>query len=53
MRFEGTTPPTVANSNAFSKVPTDCIISVPVGSLSAYTTATNYPDPATYTYVEE
>jgi hypothetical protein len=53
MRFDGTTPPTVANSNAFSNVPTDCIISVPVGSLDAYKTATNYPDPATYTYVEE
>jgi hypothetical protein len=26
---------------------------VPVGSLEAYTTATNYPDPAKYTYVEE
>lgn len=53
IRFENTTPPTVSNSSAFSSIPTDCIISVPVGSLSAYTTATNYPDPAKYTYVEE
>jgi hypothetical protein len=53
IRFEGTTPPTVADSAAFSNVPTDCVISVPVGSLDAYKTATNYPDPATYTYVEE
>ena len=53
IRFEGATPPTVSNSNAFLVLPTDCIISVPVGSLEAYKTATNYPDPNTYTYVEE
>ena len=53
VRFDGTTPPTVANSNAFFSLPTDCIISVPVGCLDAYKTATNYPAPATYTYIEE
>jgi hypothetical protein len=53
IRFEGATPPTVPYSTDFNSVPTDCIISVPVGSLDAYKTATNYPDPATYTYVEE
>lgn len=53
LRFEPTTPPTAASSNAFSGIPTDCIISVPVGTLAAYTSATNYPDPATYTYIEE
>ena len=53
IRFEGTTPPVVANSNVFTGIPTDCIISVPAGSLEAYTTATNYPSAATYTYVEE
>jgi hypothetical protein len=53
IRFDRTTPPTVSSSNTFSAAPTDCIISVPVGSLEAYTTATNYPDPAKYTYVEE
>ena len=53
IRFDGTTPPTVSDSNAFANIPTDCTISVPVGSLEAYKTATNYPDPNTYTYVEE
>ena len=53
IRFEGTTPPTVSSNTAFFNFPTDCIISVPVGSLEAYKTATNYPDPNTYTYVEE
>ena len=49
--FLPTTPPRVSNSNAFSKIPTDCVIHVPVGSLSAYTSATNYPLSSTYTYV--
>lgn len=53
LRFEGSTPPTVANSGAFSNLPTDCVISVPVGSRTAYTSATNYPSSGTYTYVEE
>lgn len=53
IRFNATTPPTIGNSNAFSGLSTDCIISVPIGSLSAYTTASNYPSSATYTYIEE
>jgi hypothetical protein len=53
LRFDGVVPPTVAHSNAFGNIHTDCIISVPVGSLEAYKTATNYPSAATYTYVEE
>lgn len=53
LRFEGATPPTVANANAFSGLPATCIISVPVGSLAAYTSAANYPSATTYTYVEE
>ena len=52
LKFESTTPPTVANSNAFNNVPTDCKIYVPAGTLSAYTSATNYPSSSTYTYVE-
>lgn len=52
IKFEGTSPPTVSNSNAWSNVPTDCIIYVPTGSLAAYTSAANYPDPNTYIYVE-
>ena len=53
IRFLPQTPPTVSGSNAFSSIETDCIISVPTGTLEAYTTATNYPSSATYTYVEE
>lgn len=53
LRFEPSTPPTVSNSNTFTMIPTDCVISVPTGTLSAYTSATNYPNPATYTYIEE
>lgn len=51
--FKPTTPPAVANSNAWTSMPTDCIIYVPSGKLTDYTTASNYPDPNTYTYVEE
>ena len=53
LRFEPTTPPTVAAATAFTNVPTDCVISVPVGSLAAYTSAANYPSSSTYTYIEE
>lgn len=51
--FNSAAPPTVEASSAFSSLPTDCIIRVPSSSLSAYTSATNYPDPTVYTYVEE
>ena len=57
LHFKPTTPPTVSASNAFSSLPTDCIIYVPYSAdhsiLTAYTTASNYPDPNTYTYMEE
>ncbi len=53
IHFKPTTPPTVSNASAFSGVPTDCIIYVPTGSLSAYTSAANYPSSSTYSYVEE
>ena len=52
IKFTSETPPTVANANTWTGIPTDCIIYVPQGTLFAYTSATNYPDPATYTYVE-
>ena len=52
VKFGGSTPPTIANANAFSGLPTDCIIYVPTGSLADYTSASYYPDPNTYTYVE-
>ena len=37
-----TMPPTLANTNAFNGIADDCIIYVPVGSLEAYQTATNW-----------
>lgn len=52
IKFTAATPPTVSNSNAWTSIPTDCKIYVPSGSLSAYTSATNYPSSSTYTYVE-
>lgn len=52
IKFLGTTPPTVSDANAWTDLPTTCTIYVPTGSLTAYTTASNYPDPNTYTYVE-
>lgn len=37
-----TTPPTLANTNAFTAIPADCIIYVPAASLAAYQAATNW-----------
>lgn len=42
MVFLPTTPPTVANANAFTSLPADCIVEVPAASLTAYQEATNY-----------
>lgn len=53
IHFKASTPPTVANSNAWTSLPTDCVIYVPSGYLSAYTSASNYPSSSTYTYIEE
>lgn len=52
IKFESITPPVVNGSTVFYDIPTDCIIYVPQGTLEAYTSATNYPDPNVYTYVE-
>ena len=52
IKFTRTTPPTVANANAWTNVPTDCIIYVPRGYKAAYTSAANYPSSSTYSYVE-
>jgi hypothetical protein len=52
LKFEGSTPPTAVNSVVFNNFSSDCKIYVPAGSLAAYTAATNYPDPNTYTYIE-
>lgn len=40
--FKPNSPPTLSNSNAFTDIPSDCIIFVPKGSLEAYQTATNW-----------
>lgn len=40
--FLSTDPPNLENANAFQGIPDDCIIYVPVGSLEAYQTATNW-----------
>ncbi len=53
IHFRPTTPPAVSASNAFSSLPNTCIIYVPAGTLSAYTSASNYPSSSTYTYIEE
>jgi hypothetical protein len=46
--FLSTTPPTLANKNAFSKIQSDCKIYVPVASLSDYQTAANWSTYASY-----
>ena len=51
IKFESTTPPTVANSNAWSNVSTSTKIFVPVASYNTYITGTNYPNPSTFTYL--
>ena len=53
IHFLPTTPPTASSSNCFTSLPTTCKIYVPSGSLSAYTSATNYPSSSSYTYVTE
>ena len=46
------TPPTLSATSAFSGIPKDCVIYVPVGSLEAYKTATNWSTYASYTQEE-
>lgn len=52
IRFESITPPVVSESAVFNEIPIDCIIYVPQGTLSVYTSAQYYPNPNTYTYIE-
>jgi hypothetical protein len=52
LKFEATTPTTLTVNTVFDSLPTTCIIYVPTGSLTAYTSAANYPDSSTYTYEE-
>ena len=51
--FLGTTPPTLANKNAFSSIQSDCVMYVPKGSLEAYQTASNWSNYASYMVEEE
>lgn len=52
--FLSETPPTATTSTfSTSTLKSTCVIHVPAGTLAAYTAAENYPDPATYTYVED
>ena len=43
-----TTPPTLSSTDAFSGIPSDCVIYVPQGCLDAYQTATNWSNYASY-----
>ena len=52
IKFGSSTPPAVSNVSAWANIPTDCIIYVPTGSLTAYTSDSKYPSSSTYTYVE-
>lgn len=49
--FEPTTPPTLG-TNCFTQLNPNCKIYVPAGTLSAYTSAANYPSSSTYQYIE-
>lgn len=53
LHFLSPYPPILANATVFYNLSPYCTIFVPEGSLSTYTTATNYPNASTYTYVEE
>ena len=50
IRFEPTTPPTVANSNAWTNIPGSCAILIPYDSVS-YIGATNYPFSSYFGYM--
>jgi len=49
--FKPTTPPTVANSNAWTNINANCVVGVPFASLALYLDATNYPNKNTYIYI--
>ena len=52
IKFSSTNPPTVSSAGTWTGIPTDCIIYVPSGSLSTYTSAQYYPNSSNYQYVE-
>ena len=51
IKFNSSTPPTVSGTYAFTSTPADCILYVPFSALSAYLSASNYPNKSTYTYI--
>ena len=46
--FKSTTPPTLANTNAFNNIQSDCVIYVPQNSLTTYQTANNWSTYSSY-----
>lgn len=50
IKFAATTPPTLASSTSLTFLDS-CLLYVPFSALAAYLTGTNYPNPATYTYL--
>lgn len=52
VEFLPITPPDIEDGDAFTNLDPNCTIYVPNGTLSAYTSAANYPSSATYNYVE-
>lgn len=53
IHFKGRIPPAIYASDVFYRLPTDCIIYVPIDRLETYMYTTNYPNSSVYTYVEE
>lgn len=51
--FLNSTPPSFESSKLWDYFPDGCKVHVPKGSLYAYQTATNKPNPSKFTYVEE
>ena len=52
IRFISNTPPTAYSSSAFYNLNQSCILLVPLGARAAYTSASNYPSPSSYNYIE-
>ena len=46
--FKPTTPPTLANTNAFTSIQSDCVMYVPAASLDTYKTANSWSTYASY-----
>ena len=51
IKFTSTTPPSIANINAWTGIPSDCYILVPYDTLDDYLNETNMPDDSVYPYL--